>query len=216
MLSLLFSGNSGDIFLFAVLLFTIVFSLTFHEFGHAFSAKLLGDDTAEQLGRLTLNPVAHIDPIGLLMVITIGFGYAKPVPINPNRMKKPWGGAATAAAGPFMNLLIAVVAINVFALADKTEIFELTEQRATALIILAQINLLLMLFNLLPIGPLDGHWIMSWLLPTSLRTQYDYFNNLYGSKLFLALILLSVMGVPIFDFLMNFSQHFVGYLDFIS
>jgi Zn-dependent protease len=213
MLSLLFNGQ---VFLFAVLLFTIVFSLTFHEFGHAFSAKLLGDDTAERLGRLTLNPVAHIDPIGLLMVITIGFGYAKPVPITPSRMQKPWGGAAVAAAGPFMNLLIAIVAVNVFALANKTGLFELTEQRATALIVLAQINLLLMLFNLLPLGPLDGHWIMSWLLPKQVGITYDRFNNQYGSHLFLALILLSVMGVPIFSFLMDFSQQFIGYLDFIS
>jgi len=213
MLSLLFSGQ---VFLFCMLLFTLVFSLTLHEFGHAFSAKLLGDDTAERMGRLTLNPMAHIDPIGLLMVMTIGFGYAKPVPINPHRMNKPWGGAVTAAAGPFMNLLIAVVAINVFALANKTGIFELTEARATALVILAQINLLLMLFNLLPIGPLDGHWIMSWLLPTSLRMDYDHYNNLYGSKLFLLLILLSIAGVPIFHFLMSFSQRFLVYLNFIS
>ena len=75
----------GQIALFATLLFAIVFSLTFHEFGHAASAKLLGDDTAEQAGRLTLNPIAHIDPLGLLMVVMVGFGYAKPVPVNPRR-----------------------------------------------------------------------------------------------------------------------------------
>lgn len=213
MLSLLFTGQ---VFLFFVLLFTLVFSLTLHEFGHALSAKLLGDDTAERLGRLTLNPVAHIDPIGLLMVMTVGFGYAKPVPINPARMNKSWAGAATAAAGPFMNLLIAIVAINLMALASKTGIFELTDARVTLLMILAQINLLLMLFNLLPLGPLDGHWIMSWLLPTSLRMEYDRFNNQYGTRLFLVLILLSVAGVPIFRFLMNFSQHFILYLDFIN
>lgn len=212
MLSLLLQGQ---VFLFAALLFTLTFSLTLHEFGHAASAKWLGDNTAERMGRLTLNPLAHIDPIGLLMVITIGFGYAKPVPINPGFLKKSWGAAVVAAAGPFMNLLIAVFAVNLLALADNTGFIHLSDAAATLLVLLAQINLLLMLFNLLPIGPLDGHYIMSWLLPTSLRIDYDRLNYQYGTHLFLGLIFLSVMGVPIFQFLLSFSHSLIPFITFI-
>ncbi|HSB96668.1 MAG TPA: site-2 protease family protein, partial [Spongiibacteraceae bacterium] len=80
MLSLLLNG---EVQVFITLLFAIVFSLTLHEYGHAKAATLLGDDTAERMGRLTLNPMAHIDPLGLLMVVIVGFGYAKSVPFNP-------------------------------------------------------------------------------------------------------------------------------------
>jgi Zn-dependent protease len=197
------------------LLFSLVFSLTLHEFGHAFSAKLLGDDTAERMGRLTLNPLAHIDPIGLLMVMIVGFGYAKPVPINPNRMNKSWGSAVTAAAGPLMNFMIAVIAVNILAFTTKNGGIGLTDVQATLLVILAQINLLLMLFNLLPLGPLDGHWIMSWLLPTPLRIEYDRFNDAYGTRIFLILILMSVAGIPIFRFLSHFIDQFIPYITFV-
>ena len=104
----------GQVQLFVMILVAITFSLTLHEYGHAQSAKLLGDDTAQRMGRLTLNPIAHIDPVGLLMVIIVGFGWAKPVPIDIRNMKTPWGGAAVAVAGPLMNLLLAIVAINVY------------------------------------------------------------------------------------------------------
>lgn len=213
MLSLLLQGN---IFLFAALLFTIVFSLTLHEFGHAASATLLGDDTAQRAGRLTLSPVAHIDPIGLLMVMVIGFGYAKPVPFNINNIKQSWGAAAIAAAGPAMNLVIAIISINLLVLAANTGLFEITQANQTLLVMLAQVNLLLMLFNLLPIGPLDGHYVMSWLLPRSLRIDYDRLNYQYGSYVFLGLILLSILGLPIFNFLMEFSNQLLPYLIFVS
>ena len=86
MISLLFDGR---IDLFIMLLIAIVISLSFHEFGHAWTAKYFGDNTAERMGRLTLNPVAHIDPMGLLMVAMIGFGYAKPVPTVPRNFNSP-------------------------------------------------------------------------------------------------------------------------------
>ena len=203
MIQLLFNGQ---VLLFAIIIVAIIFSLTLHEFGHACSAKLLGDDTAQRMGRLTLNPVPHIDPVGLLMVVIVGFGWAKPVPINPRNMRIPWAGAAVALAGPLMNLLLAFIAINLYAWGVKTGSFTLTESSVLALSILAQINLLLMLFNLIPLGPLDGHYILSWLLPRNLGLRYDYFNDRYGSYVFLALILLSFVGVPIFTLLMSFSS----------
>jgi Zn-dependent protease len=205
----------GQYIIFVTILVAIIFSLTLHEFGHAYSAKLLGDDTAQRMGRLTLNPAAHIDPMGLLMVVLIGFGYAKPVPTNPQKIKYSWGSAAVAAAGPFMNLLLAILAINTLQLAAVSSSFDLSNQSAYFFTLMAQINLLLMIFNLLPFGPLDGHYIMSWVLPQNLRRTYDYYNDRYGAQLFLVLIVLSIFGVPIFSRLMNFSRSLIPYLVFI-
>ena len=212
MLSLLYNGQ---VLVFGIILVAIIFSLTLHEYGHARSAKMLSDDTAEKMGRLTLNPAAHVDPLGLLMVVLVGFGYAKPVPISPNKMKQPWAGAAVAAAGPLMNLLLAILSVNLLLWGLKTGAFTFSDPPALALTILSQINLLLMLFNLIPMGPLDGHYIMSWLLPPRLSSQYDYFNSRYGSLVFIGLILLSVLGVPIFHFLMSFSAALIPYISFV-
>jgi len=206
---------SGQVVIFVTILVAIVFSLTLHEFGHAASARLLGDDTAQRMGRLTLNPVAHIDPMGLLLVVLVGFGYARPVPTNPRKIRFPWGNAAVAAAGPLMNLLLAVLAINTlqyFYLAGTA----LSAQHSLFLSYMAQINLLLMLFNLIPFGPLDGHYILSWALPRDLRVRYDYYNNRYGAQLFLVLIVLSLFGVPIFRFLMDFSRALMPLLVFVG
>ncbi len=213
MLQLLYSGQY---IIFVTILVSIIFSLTLHEYGHAFSAKMLGDDTAQRMGRLTLNPMAHIDPMGLLMVVLIGFGYAKPVPTNPQNLKYPWAYAAVAAAGPLMNLLLAILAINILQLSSISATFELSDPQIMFLSFMAQINLLLMLFNLIPFGPLDGHYIMSWALPRQLRQKYDYYNDRYGAQLFLVLIALSIFGVPIFNFLMGFSRALIPYLVFFG
>lgn len=203
MLTLLLNGH---IALFAILLLAIIVSLSLHEFGHARAATLLGDDTARRMGRLTVNPVAHIDPLGLLMVVLVGFGYARPVPFNPANMRRRWAPAAVAAAGPGMNLLLAVVAVNMLALGAQSGGVAGSREAVLTLTILAQINLLLMLFNLLPLGPLDGHYILSWLLPQRLGQRYDHFNARHGTQAFLMLILLSVMGVPVFRFLASFAD----------
>ena len=105
MLPLLFSGQIG---LFVIIIITIIFSLSLHEFGHAAMAKVLGDDTAQRMGRLNINPVSHIDPFGLLMVVLVGFGFAKPVPFDVRNIKVAWGSAAVALAGPAMNLFLAI------------------------------------------------------------------------------------------------------------
>lgn len=195
MLTMLFNGQ---VLLFAILLLAIVISLSLHEFGHAAMATALGDDTARRSGRLTLNPGAHIDPMGLLLVVLVGFGYARPVPFSPARLRARWAPAAVAAAGPGMNLLLATIAVNALALAARPDGLALAPEALLALRILAQINLLLMLFNLLPLGPLDGHYVLSWLLPPALGRRYDAFNARHGAQAFLVLILLSVLGVPVF------------------
>jgi Zn-dependent protease len=203
MLQLLYSQQYA---LFALIIITLIISLTFHEFGHAASAKLLGDDTAQRMGRLNINPVSHIDPIGLLMVVLVGFGYAKPVPTNPNNFTGRWGIPLVAAAGPAMNLLIAFIAINVyfFGVNSGNPWFSEAGPR-TFFVFLASINLLLMLFNLIPLGPLDGHYILGYFLPDKLASVYLEYNQRYGHYLFLGLILLSILGIPIFSRLMDLA-----------
>lgn len=190
----------GQYALFLLILIAIVISLSFHEFGHAYVAKRFGDDTAERAGRLTLNPIAHIDPMGLLMVVLIGFGYAKPVPTNPRNFTSRWADLLVSAAGPGMNLLVAIVTINVYVLGLRMGWSGLAEPEPQFFFVfLAQINLLLMVFNLIPLGALDGHYILPYFLPRRIAQQYRYFNDRYGNMALLALVVLSIMGIPIFQ-----------------
>lgn len=210
MLPLLTQGQFG---LFALLLFAIVISLTLHEYAHAASAWWLGDDTAQKAGRLTINPVAHIDPIGLLMVIAVGFGYARPVPVRPSRMRTSWGHAAVSAAGPLMNLLLAFLAVNLLVWGQSRGISALNgPAQQTLLMTLAQINVLLMAFNLIPLGPLDGSYVMAWALPNGVSQRYQALNNQYGSMVFLGLIVLSVAGLPVFSWLLGVANRVLPWL----
>lgn len=209
MLSLLFNGHG---LLFAVLLLAIVLSLSLHEFGHAGVATVLGDDTPGRAGRLTLNPLSHVDPMGLLLVVLVGFGYARPVPFSPARLRARWAPAAVAAAGPMMNLLLAAATVNLLVWAGAPGGPALAPEAALALRILAQINVLLMLFNLLPLGPLDGHYVLSWLLPPALGRRYDQLNQRYGAQAFLVLVLLAVLGLPVFRFLAGLADRLLPLL----
>ena len=196
MYQLFLDGQFGLAFIIIV---ALTVSLGFHEFGHAAVAKLYGDDTAQRAGRLTLNPWAHIDPMGLLMVVLIGIGYAKPVPTDPRNFTSRYADLWVAAAGPFMNLLLAFVSWNIY------QILLLNGLANTAVQIfctyLAGINLLLMLFNLIPLGPLDGHYIMPYLLPEPLARRYTQLNARYGTAAFLVLIVLSFWGLPLLQML---------------
>ena len=186
--------------LFILIAFALIFSLTFHEFGHAKAASLIGDDTAARAGRLTLNPLPHLDPIGLMMVLLIGIGYAKPVPTDPRKFNTRWGVLMVAAAGPAMNLLLAVVTINLYLVGVKLgwELFDSNVARVF-FYFLPLINMLLMLFNLLPIGPLDGSYILPYLLPRKVALTYLQLNQRYGVYLLLGLILLNFTGIPVFE-----------------
>ncbi|MDH3218287.1 MAG: site-2 protease family protein [Gammaproteobacteria bacterium] len=185
--------------LFVLIAFALIFSLTFHEYGHGKVASLIGDDTAKRAGRMTLNPVPHIDPLGLLMVLLIGIGYAKPVPTDPRNFNTRWGTLLVAAAGPGMNLLLAIVTINLYGIGLKMGIplFQ-TEVAYFFFTYLALINMLLMLFNLLPIGPLDGSYILPYVLPRNVALNFMRLNRQYGVYVLLALIALNFAGVPVF------------------
>jgi Zn-dependent protease len=202
---------NGQILVFILLLFCLILSLTFHEYGHGLMARWYGDRTAEQQGRLTLNPFAHIDPMGLLMVVFIGFGYAKPVPTDPRNYRSRWGVLSVAAAGPLMNLILAFFAINLYVF-GRTQGWELFQGSGAYafFIMLASINMLLMVFNLIPIGPLDGHYILPYMLPRHAAQRYLVLNQRYGSWVLLSLIALALMGVPVFQNLWTFAQFLLG------
>ena len=209
--------TQGEYLLVALLLITLVLSLSCHEFGHAYVAKLFGDDTAERAGRLTLNPVRHIDAFGLLLVVAVGFGYAKPVPTDPRNFRKRSADLWVAAAGPGVNLLLAVLAWNLFALLLLGRVdLVATAGVQTFFILFVQINLLLMLFNLIPLGPLDGHYILPYLLPQRAARAYRHYNARYGTWLLFGVIILQFLGVPVFSILMGVAHSLLRLIDFFG
>lgn len=206
----------GQIALFVLILVALVMSLCLHEFGHALAAKLYGDDTAQRAGRLTLNPIPHIDPMGLLMVVLLGFGYARPVPTDPRKYSSRSGDVIVSAAGPAMNLVLAVTSINLYLLGLQWGVESLREPGPQFFFVyLAQVNLLLMVFNLIPLGALDGHYILPYFLPDQLAQRYRYYNARYGNFLLLGLVVLSIMGLPIFSYVFSFSERLIPYIVFV-
>jgi len=136
----------------------LAIAISIHEASHAFVANLLGDPTAKYQGRMTLNPLAHLDPIGTILLLLVGFGWGKPVPVNPQYFSRPAiDELLVALAGPASNFLIAGV-FGLFAQIAGTGSF------ALILAVVVQINVLLMLFNLIPIPPLDGSKVFRVLL----------------------------------------------------
>jgi Zn-dependent protease len=147
----------GNPMLALVWLIAVFFSLTVHEFAHALVGTLRGDGTAERAGRLTLNPLAHIDPMGFIPLILFGFGWAKPVPFNPYNLKSPkWDSVLIALAGPFMNLLMAGAAAFTIRFLVGSEIITSLNLLVVFLFLFLLLNLFLMFFNVIPIHPLDG------------------------------------------------------------
>lgn len=176
----------------------LVLSLTVHEWAHAISAWWLGDDTAERQGRVSLNPLVHIDPIGtLLPLLGVPFGWAKPVPINPFRFRKVGmraGVLLTAAAGPASNVaLLVILAGAAWGAARFLPPDVLAEQPVLAVIFFGMlINMMLACFNLLPIYPLDGSRIVDALLPAAMRPAWNEFCRLSP------LLLIGVILLPRF------------------
>lgn len=191
----------------------LLFALCFHEFSHAYVAYLLGDHTAAKRGRLTLNPLAHLDPFGSLMIIFVGFGWAKPVPVDPRYFKNSRIGMMQVAfAGPASNLLLALVGglfIRYFG-SSMSEIIIKVSFNFT------MINLALCFFNLIPVHPLDGSQIFSGFMikrnPEIVYKLHQYGPNiLFGLILFGFITKISIIWYLIGPFVQFFLRLFTGY-----
>lgn len=172
--------------------------ITLHELSHGYVAYRLGDDTAKRAGRLTLNPIKHLDPVGLLMMVVFHFGWAKPVPVNMYKFKNPKRGMAlTALAGPVSNLVIAVVFLFIYGLVYIPLSFsEAGGYVLTMLYLTAYISLGLAVFNLIPISPLDGSKVLFAFLSDEAYMKLMRYEK-YGSVLMLILVATGVLGKPL-------------------
>ncbi len=170
----------------------LLIGMTIHEFAHVYIAYRMGDNTGASQGRLTLNPLVHINPIGFLMGVIIGFGFLGSAPVNPYRMRNPrWGYLAAVAAGPISNLLVAAVFAIPLRLAPQL----LLGSSVISEILFQTIflNIILALFNIIPLFPLDGWSIMYTLLPPD-QARWWQANQQNSQYVFMLLILLSFIG----------------------
>lgn len=196
----LISGDTSALISILFLIPIVIFSLTVHECAHGLAAKALGDPTAKANGRLTLNPLAHLDPVGALMMFVFGFGWAKPVPINPNYFKnRKRGMAITALAGPLSNLILSFLAILTFRVFSIFVIKNGYAHMSIAFIssvriflsMSAYLNATLAIFNLIPVPPLDGSRILNIILPE----KYYFSIMKYERYIYLGVILLLFTGL---------------------
>lgn len=197
--------------LFLARLFVVFCTLPVHEYAHAFVADKLGDKTARLSGRLTLNPMAHIDILGAIMILFVGFGYAKPVPVNPRNFKNPKKGMAlTALSGPFSNILMAVVfmllsnVLSLFGSSLFVQAFYVFFSFA------ASINIGLAVFNLIPIPPLDGSRVLELLIPDKYYYKFAQYERYIVIVIF-GLIVFGVLDAPL-AFLQNHLYSALNYI----
>ncbi len=198
----------------------ILLALTFHEYAHAYVAYRYGDDTAQKSGRLTLNPLRHLDPLGTIMIFLIHFGWAKPVPVNPHQLRNPkrdmlW----ISAAGPLSNVILALMSgilLRVlFALNGTHDRYSIAGIIVYMVFMSLQINLALAIFNILPIAPLDGSKILYGLLPAGYGKTILALER-YGPFILIGLIIfgratgVSILGGLIWPFVKFFSKLFAG------
>ena len=193
----LFQSNASAAVAF---LLGLVIGITVHEASHATSAYLLGDDTAYRDGRVTLNPISHLDLLGSMMLLLAGFGWGRPTPVVPSKLRGGvFGPVAVALAGPVSNLLIVAVCAALYLLPP------FREQGGYLFILVVMVaftNALLFVFNLIPIPPLDGSKVIFPFLPRALDGFVDFMNQ-YGPMILLGLILVSfVTNLPIFSILL--------------
>jgi Zn-dependent protease len=223
---------SGDVFFLIIQFVVLLLSLSIHESAHAWTADALGDSTARYLGRVSLNPIVHADPVGTILFPLMGmfflggaiFGWAKPVPVNISRLRNPSRDhMIVAAAGPISNLLLALsllicLLISKAASTDATYVLtrvaygQIVEGNPVLAPLVAFayygiiINVILAVFNFIPIAPLDGAAVLSGLLPRPMSTVLDEMQN-YGFILLLGLLYLgipSMLYTPVLNFVLSF------------
>ena len=182
-----------------------LFALSFHEFAHAWAANRMGDPTARNLGRLTINPIAHLDILGTILLLLYGFGWAKPVPVNPlNFHNLRRGEFLVSIAGPASNLFLAVVGSIILSIIAR--VGNLVPQVLTEMLYLfVWVNVILAVFNMIPLPPLDGSHVVESILPTKYSTFFDKIS-IYGPFILMALLftnIFSIVVAPIASFICN-------------
>lgn len=197
----------------------ILFALSFHEYAHGWMANRLGDPTAKNEGRLTLNPLAHLDPLGTLMIVILHFGWAKPVPVNPYNLADPKKDMLKIAlAGPVSNVLMAAATGMLIRLMQGMGMRvdgSFLGFFQYMLYFLVMINLVLAIFNMIPVPPLDGSKILFGLLPAEYEESFLRYES-KGPIILLGLVIVNnFFGIPIFSTLISpfvtfFSRIFVG------
>lgn len=192
---------------FVFLIVALVIVITIHEFSHAWTANLLGDPTAKHEGRVSLNPLKHLDPIGTIMIFLIHIGWGKPVPVNPAYFKnRRRDEALTALAGPLSNLVLAIfvaIPLKYFGHLMFQEAFMFLQ-------VLLDISIILFAFNMLPFPPLDGSKFLGWLIPKNYKHLYDlYLQN--GTIYFLVFLLIDrFLLLRFFGF--SILSEFIGFI----
>ncbi len=200
---------------------TLIIAFTLHEFSHAATADALGDDTPRLAGRLTLNPIAHLDLLGTLLLIFAGFGWAKPVPINPYalRRKTRAGVMLVSIAGPLSNLVMALLAALPlrFALVPyTTNANSFLPTPGQFLLEFVFINLTLFMFNLIPLAPLDGEKVLAYFLPLTWEDTYDRIK-IYGPYVLLVIAVIGprlgfdLLGIIIREPVINLTRFLLGW-----
>ncbi|MCC3356284.1 site-2 protease family protein [Bacillus sp. REN16] len=183
-----------DLSLIPYVVISLLVAFTVHEFAHAYVAYKFGDDTAKRQGRLTLNPIAHLDPFGTILIFLAGFGWARPVPVNRFHFKKPrLAGILVSVAGPLSNLVVAALALLMYIILIRIGAFAVIPEAVgegleTFFNLFVRLNIVLFIFNLLPFPPLDGYRIIEDLVPARIRPRLTQYEGL-GIVLFLVLVI---------------------------
>lgn len=196
---------------FLVWIVAIVVALSVHEFAHALAAFWMGDNTAKNLGRLNLNPLSHISWPGFFMLLLVGFGWGKPVPFNPYNLKyKKYGSALVAIAGPVSNLLMAIFSIVVLKILLFVNVFSPENLLIQFLYLFIILNVILMVFNLIPVPPLDGSKLLYAFLDPIKHEKFIIFLETRGPILLIFLLILdNVFDLSIFSGLFSVVINFV-------